>query len=87
MIASKLDKDSLFLLGMKLNLPYKDVNEIIDCGNKTYRKVFQILTLWRDQFGQQADLNQIVEVLKDMKKTAIADKIDTKLHSSLSYLN
>ena len=80
-IASELDKDSLFRLGVKLRLPYKDVDEIVDSSNKTYRKVYQILTLWRDQCSQQADLNQIVVILRDMNKFAIAEKITTKLHS------
>ena len=82
MIASKLDKDSLFRFGLKLNLPYKDISEIVDCNIDTYRKAYRILALWRDQFGQQADLNRIVMILEDINKKSIADKIATKLHSS-----
>ena len=74
-IASKLDEDSLFRLGVKLNLPYKDVDKIVDRGNSTYHKTCLILMLWRDQYGQQADLNQIVEILKEMNKVAIAKNL------------
>ena len=81
-IASELDKDSLFRLGVKLKLSYKDIDEIVDCNNKTYRKAYQILALWRDQSGQQTDLNQIVMILEDMNKKSVAEKIATKLHSS-----
>ena len=81
-ITSELDKDSLFCFGLKSNLPYRDLSEIVDCNNDTYRKAYRILALWRDQFGQQADLNRIVMILEDINKKSIADKIATKLHSS-----
>ena len=67
---------------MKLNLPYKDVNEISHNSHiNSYRKSYQILTLWREQAGQKADLNQIIKILQDMDKNNIAEKILTQLYS------
>ena len=70
----------MFRLGVNLNLLPKDVNEIFDLNIGTYQKIYQILTLWRDQTGQQADLNQIIVILQDMNKNGIAEKIVSKLN-------
>ena len=73
-VASELDRSSLFCLGVKLNLSHNDVNEICDLNTKTYHKIYEILTLWQNQAGQQVDLNQLVAILKVMNKNYIAKK-------------
>ena len=81
-IASKLDESSTFRLGLKLNLSHKDVDEICNRNIRIYEKIYQILTLWQEQSGQQANLNQIIIILHDMNEHSIADKIAAKLDSS-----
>ena len=81
-----MDRSSLFRLGMKLNLSHDDVDDIFnDRNTKTYQKAYKILLLWRNQAGQQANLNDIITILKEINKNAIAENIMTMLHlSSLS---
>lgn len=79
-IASELDQNSLFRLGIKLNLPYRDVDEIFNRDINYYQKIYQILTSWRQQNGRYADLKHIVVILLSMNKKAIADKVNAKLH-------
>ena len=81
-IASKLDQSSIFRFGINLNLPDKDVKEILSNLNVNgYDKTYEILTNWRQQSGLRADLNEIITVLKDMNKNVIAEKLIQKLHS------
>ena len=72
----------MFRLGVKLNLPYKDVDEICNRNIRNYQKTYQFLTSWREQSGQQGDLIQIITILQEMNKITIADKIQTTLDSS-----
>ena len=72
----------MFRLGVKLNLPYEDIDEICNRNIRNYQKTYQILTSWREQSGQQGDLIQIITILQEMNKITIADKIQTTLDSS-----
>ena len=72
----------MFRLGVKLNLSYKDVDEICNRNIRNYQKTYQFLTSWREQSGQQGDLIQIITILQEMNKITIADKIQTTLDSS-----
>ena len=83
-IASKLDEESIFCMGIKLNLPNKDVDEICshNVGIDRYQKIYKILTSWQEQYGQQADLNQVMTILRDMNKNSIADKVEVEIDSS-----
>ena len=78
-IATKMDSDSVFSLGIKLNLSYDKVDEICMRNITKYQKIFAILVSWREKFGQQADINRVITSLKDMQKKAIADIIEEKL--------
>ena len=78
-IASELDSNSVFSLGIKLKLPHREVNEIRKRNITLYEKIFDILVSWREKSGLKADINQIITVLKNMQKKAIADQIEQKL--------
>ena len=73
----------MFRLGIKLKLKHNKVVEIRNHLNITsYDKIFEILVTWREKFGQQADINQVIAILKDMDKNSIVDEIEAKLESS-----
>ena len=81
-IASELDSDSVFSLGIKLKLRYPKVDEICKRNGMTsYEKIFNILVSWRNNSGLKADINQIITILNMMQKKSIADQIQRKLDS------
>ena len=80
-VASKLDGNSLFRLGIKLKLPDNVIDEIYNRNTNNYRKIYQILTSWRENAGQHANINDIINILEGMQKKIIADEIIAKLDS------
>ena len=80
-IAAELDGNSIYRLGIKLNLSNNVIDEIYDRSRSNYEIIHKILTKWREHAGQHADPNDLITVLQDMDKNTIADKVIAKCDS------
>ena len=75
-VASELKTRELFEFGMNLKINPNEFDEIDREKNiSNYQKTYQILRLWKQQAGQKADLEKIIEVLKKLKMLGIAEKL------------
>ena len=81
-VASKLDGKSLFCLGVNLNLSDYVIDEIYNQNTSNYQKTYQMLMSWRENAGQDANINGIITILECMGKKRFADEIIKMLDSS-----
>ena len=75
----------MFRFGINSKLPYKDVDEISNSNMDSNYKIYQILTIWREKFGQQADLNEIITVLQDINNDVVSliESLQSLIHQSV----
>lgn len=78
-IASELDNRSVYRFCMKLKVPEGVIEEPSKYDIDYYERIHKILDSWKMQAGQQADIREVIKVLQEMGKNAIADKVIARL--------
>ncbi|RDD36183.1 hypothetical protein TrispH2_011701, partial [Trichoplax sp. H2] len=81
MIATELPISKLFQLGILLQLTNHEIKEIKSSTeiDSNYEKIYQVLELWKQKKGQDADHKEVISALRKVGVKGIADKIELEL--------